>query len=263
MRGAVRALLALAALVVSVGAPAAEPEWAVAEMTRLADDVRVGKVAPSLWVFTTTRTSPDGSVVPANGMLLETPHGAVLVDPGWNDTQARVLLSWVEKTLKSEVILGIVTHSHEDRTGGAGALAAARIAVLASPRTAEILQAKGTSLAFRVRPSLTRREKVPDPLGFTLLYPGPGHAPDNIVVWFAKARVLFCGCFVKAATAEGLGNIADAALPEWPHAIAAVRRAFPSPSLVVPGHGAAGGDALGRTLQLLKAKEHEAKAAGK
>ncbi len=243
----------LGALLVAGLARAGQPELADSRMTGLAPDVFVGQVESKLWVFTTLKTFPDGSVVPANGMLLTTEHGSVIVDPGWNDAQARLLLAWAEKTLKSPVVEGIVTHSHDDRTGGAAALSAAHVSVVAMPRTAELADAKGTSVAFRVLPSLTRREKVNDPLGPVLLYPGPGHAPDNIVVYFPKQKVLFGGCLVKAATATDLGNVADASLLEWPHAIEAVRRAFRGARLVVPGHGAAGGDALGRTLALLKA----------
>ena len=38
-------------------------------------------------------------------------------------------------------------------------------------------------------------------------YPGPGHSPDNIVVWIPEARVLFGGCLVKSAGAKGLAAV--------------------------------------------------------
>lgn len=236
----------------ALAAIAAPPELALPSMTRLADDVFVAQVAPGLWVHTTLHTLSDGTVFPANGMLLETPRGSVIVDTGWNDAQARVLLDWAGRKLGKSVLEAIVTHAHEDRTGGAAVFAKAGIPVVATPRTEELEAAKGSPVAFRVLPSLTRREKVRDPLGPVLLFPGPGHAPDNLVVYFPKQEVLFGGCLLKAASAEGLGNTVGASLQEWPHSVAAVRRAFLEARLVVPGHGAIGGDPFGRTLALLK-----------
>jgi glyoxylase-like metal-dependent hydrolase (beta-lactamase superfamily II) len=87
-------------------------------------------------------------------------------------------------------------------------------------------------------------------------FPGAGHSDDNLVVWVPSARVLFGGCLVKSSTATDLGNIADADLSSWPQAIARVREKFPDAEVVVPGHGPiarrGGGDALGRTLELLR-----------
>ena len=44
------------------------------------------------------------------------------------------------------------------------------------------------------------------------LAPGAAHAPDNIVIWHEPARMIRGGCMIKEASAEALGNVADADL---------------------------------------------------
>src|SRR5690606_5099180 len=75
-------------------------------------------------------------------------------------------------------------------------------------------------------------------------YPGPGHAPDNVVVWVAEERVLFGGCFVKSADAPNLGYTGDADIAAWPGAVTRVAERYPEAALVVPGHGAVGDRSL-------------------
>jgi glyoxylase-like metal-dependent hydrolase (beta-lactamase superfamily II) len=83
-------------------------------------------------------------------------------------------------------------------------------------------------------------------------YPGPGHAPDNVVVYRDRDHVLVGGCLVKDRAATGLGNVADADLERWAEAIYSVERTFKQATLVVPGHGAVGSrDLLTHTKTLL------------
>jgi metallo-beta-lactamase class B len=49
---------------------------------------------------------------------------------------------------------------------------------------------------------------------------------------------------VRSADASALGNLADASLPTWADAVRAVRARYPSPAIVVPGHGELGDASL-------------------
>jgi metallo-beta-lactamase class B len=94
-----------------------------------------------------------------------------------------------------------------------------------------------------------------DPAGFELYYPGAGHAPDNLVVYFSGERVLFGGCLVKSDTATTVGNVADADVAEWPRSVARVAARYPKAIVVVPGHGAVSGfTALAVTEKLITDK---------
>jgi metallo-beta-lactamase class B len=208
-------------------APAPEPE------TRLSADVQVRRIAPGLWVHTTWMDL-GGAPYPANGMLLETPDGSVLVDTGWNEAQTDTLLAWAAREGRP-VRRAYITHAHNDRMGGIAAVRRAGVPVQGSALTAEIAQREGLS--------------GPDVLagldagpvragGVELFHPGAGHTRDNVVVWFPEQRVLFGGCLVKADTATTVGNVADADVENWPRAVRRVADQYPAARVVVPGHGA-------------------------
>ncbi len=224
-------------------------ELALPGMERLAADVWVARVAPGLWVHTTTRTYPDGTVYPANGMLLETRRGSVLFDTGWTEAQTAALLGWA-RARKKPVLRAFVTHAHEDRIGGIRTLTQNHIPVYGLALTRETARGQGAPALPEAVAGLDSKARR-DPEGFELFYPGPGHARDNIVVYFGRQRTLFGGCLVKSVTSPNLGNTADAVLDEWPKTIERVRRTYPAARVVVPGHGTVRGDPLARTLELL------------
>ncbi|MCC6744655.1 MAG: subclass B1 metallo-beta-lactamase [Acidobacteria bacterium] len=231
-------------------------EMATDAMTPIGESVWVSKLAPNLWVVTATGEIGDGAVYPANGMALESPAGTVLVDPGWNDAQARALLRWSRETLKKPVVKAIATHSHRDRLGGIAALAEAGIPMLVNGRTRSLAEAAKAKHLPQAVPDLETKP-YRDAAGFELFFPGGGHTPDNIVVYFPEQRVVFGGCLIKSVTSDNLGNIADAVMSEYPATIERVAKQYPEPRIVVPGHGTITGDGLAHTLKLLA--EHAAK----
>lgn len=96
---------------------------------------------------------------------------------------------------------------------------------------------------------------VRDAAGFELRFPGAGHAPDNVVAYFPRQRVLLGGCLVKADTATTMGYVGAADVENWPVAVARVRAAYPQARLVVPGHGRVSGpEALVHTKRLVAEK---------
>jgi metallo-beta-lactamase class B len=84
-----------------------------------------------------------------------------------------------------------------------------------------------------------------------LFFPGAGHTRDNIVAWLPQQRVLFGGCFLKSSTSSGLGNIADAVVPDWAVSLRRIEHQYPNRWMVIPGHGSITGDAMAQTLALL------------
>jgi glyoxylase-like metal-dependent hydrolase (beta-lactamase superfamily II) len=243
-----RLLLALpiaAVLFPCLGAGAAEP--GAPPPVSLGPDLQVRELQPGFWVH----VSQDARGIAANGMIARTPGGLLLVDAAWTDDQAERLVAWAEKTLHASFAKAIVTHSHADRAGGIGALSRHKVPVLALDLTAtRIRDAGGSFVPSALLTAIPGTHA--EGLGYEAFFPGAGHAPDNIVVWFPAGRILFGGCFVKAENAEDLGNVADADLASWPKAAAAVRDRYPDAATVVPGHGPVGGRvALDRTLDLL------------
>ena len=228
-------------------------ELAQPKMLRLSRDVWVGRVGSRLWVHTTTRRYPDGTIYPANGMLMETDSASVLFDTGWTNAQTKVLLFWAEHKLRKPVAKVVVTHAHEDRLGGIDELKRRQIPVYSLALTNEFARAQGIKNAPMPLPGL-EANILRDKLGYDLFFPGPGHSRDNLVVYFRRQHVLFGGCLVKSSSSPSLGNLDDAVLTDWPNTIARVKNTYPDAQIVVPGHGTLSGDSLARTLELLRKK---------
>lgn len=229
---------ALAALALALGACTPPPAPAPEPEIRLSDDVQVRRIAPGLWVHTTWLPLGNGTPYPANGMLLETPEGSVLIDTGWNEAQTETLLAWAAREGRP-VARAYVTHAHNDRMGGIPALRRAGVPVQGSALTVQLAPEEGLAAPDVLRELQLGTDAQPLAAGpVELFYPGPGHTRDNVVVWFPRQRVLFGGCLIKADTATTIGNTADADVPNWYHATRRVRETYPGVRMVVPGHGA-------------------------
>lgn len=216
---------------------APEQSTAEASETVLADDVRVRRLAPGVWLHE-TRAGADWGNVPANGLLIEDGEESLLVDTGWNVRQTELLLTWARDTLHRPVRAAVVTHFHVDRTAGVPVLAARGIPVHGLEDTAKLASTNGS-------PAPTQTFSGERTLGpIELFFPGAAHARDNLVVWHRASGMLFGGCAVKDGDAKGLGNVADADLSAWPASIDRMRQRFPEARTVVPGHGQPGGPEL-------------------
>ena len=207
----------------------------------------ITQVANGVYIHTTYGTYQN-NFIPANGLIINTTDGVVLVDTGW-DTRAdtdntRQLLQWVADSLHQPVRLCIVTHAHDDRVGGIGALRQAGIRVISTPETAQRAAKQGYDAPEGILPSDTTFCLGQTPV--RCYFPGAGHSPDNIVVWLPAQQILHGGCLIKSVAVFGMGNLSDANLGEWGKSIRRVMRRFGRAKLVVPGH-----EAWGDTQSLL------------
>lgn len=208
-------------------------------------------LAEGVFVYTTW-VDYGGSPFPANGLYVLTADGAVLIDSPWDTTQTRPLLEAIRARHGMEVRLCVATHSHEDRTGGFDQLRRWGIPTYASAATRAQCIAHAHPLPQQV--FLGDTSLVVGGVQMDWHYPGPGHTPDNIVVWLPAQRVLYGGCLVKSVESGGLGNIADANVPAWPATMEGLLARYPTPSWVIPGHQkwSRGTKALRHTLKLAK-----------
>ncbi|HXB45547.1 MAG TPA: hypothetical protein VNV85_15885, partial [Puia sp.] len=71
---------------------------------------------------------------------------------------------------------------------------------------------------------------------FQTYYPGEGHTPDNIVIWFDKEKILYGGCLIKSTEADNIGNLEDANVKEYATTIENVQKKFKFPKYIIPGH---------------------------
>lgn len=226
-------------------------ELGVDPMRRIDQTVWVSRLAPGLWLHTTTAIISEGEGVyfPANGLILEREGGSLLIDTGYLPEHAVALVKWSRQTLRLPITQAVATHFHRDRTGGIPALEAAGIPTVAHPLTRELSHSHGTAVPTAAADFVQDAAQLVG--GCELFFPGAGHTRDNIVAWLPHHQVLFGGCFLKSVTSADLGNLADAVVPAWADSVGRVRTRYPAPRVTIPGHGTISGNATAQTLELL------------
>lgn len=193
----------------------------------------------------------NGTLISANAMYLVTDKGVVLFDAPWDKTQFQPLLDSIKAKHNKDVIMLFGTHSHEDRAGGFDFYRKKGIKTYSGKLTDNILKSKNEPRAEFVIPNDTTF--TVGQYKFDVYYPGKGHAPDNIVVWFGKDKILYGGCFIKSEEAKDLGYLGDADVKEWEKSIKKVQLKFKNPKYVIPGHdGGTTNKSIDHTLKLVK-----------
>ncbi|WP_456312670.1 subclass B1 metallo-beta-lactamase [Pseudomonas shirazensis] len=175
-----------------------------------------------------------GTMISANAMYLVTNKGVVLFDAPWDKTQFQPLLDSIKAKHNKDVVMCFATHSHEDRAGGLEFYKQKGIKTYTIKLTDQILEKNNEKRAEFIIPNDTvftvGQHK------FQVYYPGKGHAPDNVVVWFNKEKVLYGGCFIKSTEAVDLGYLGDANVKEWAKSIRKVQAKFKNPKFIITGH---------------------------
>jgi metallo-beta-lactamase class B VIM len=239
----------------------ARPDVSVGHPTAAAvplGEVRLRQIRPGVWIHVSTWQFDDGMVYPSNGLVVRDGGGLLLVDPAWGAEATASLLEVIEAKIGLPVRRAVVTHFHDDRVAGADVLASRGIEVYGTPLTRRLAAAEGNvvpadSLAGLVTPGSAVRVGPVE-----VLYPGAGHAPDNLVVYVPETAVLFGGCAVHEASRKTAGNVADADLAEWPVSLRRVQDRYPEAEIVVPGHGVPGGPKLlDRSIEIIEAHGEE------
>jgi len=226
----------------------------LASFPAFADD-RDGKleIAPlsnNVYLHTSYRQLPGVGWFPSNGLVVVDGKRAVLVDTAWTVEATQGIVEWLRaRALDLDYV--IVTHSHSDRTAGLAYLHSIGIETFASGKTNDLLEMRKETRARNDFPEGGKNDTL-----IEIAWPGPGHAPDNHVVWIPGDGVLFAGCLAKSVASESLGNVADADIPAWNASMAKVLARFAAADIVVPGHGSPGGlELLRHTQALVEAHE--------
>lgn len=194
----------------------------------------ISHLTGNFYVFTTFNFY-KGDRIPANGMYLLTDKGVVMIDSPWDTTQFQPLLDSIKVKHQKKVVLCIATHFHEDRTGGLEYYRQQGIKTYTTKQTDELSKKRGMKRAE----CLIDKDTIFSigQYSFQTYFPGQGHAPDNIVIWFDKEKILYGGCLIKSVEDETLGNLSDANVKDYSATIKNVQRTFKKPKYIIPGHG--------------------------
>ena len=217
-----------------------DPVQAAGRAPRSEGTVTVDSLRPGVWIHTSEYTYPNGSRFSSNGLVVRDGHGLTLIDTAWGERLTVALLDRIERDLRLPVHRAVVTHAHGDRTAGADALRDRGIPVLAHPETIRLALGVGLPPPSDSLSGLARPGSSVTLGAVEVFYPGPGHAPENLMVWVPASKVLFGGCAVRPGDATTLGNTAHADVKAWPGAMDRALERYGAAEVVVPGHGAAG-----------------------
>ena len=210
-------------------------------------EVTVEELVPGVLLHSSEEYTPSFGRVSSNGLVLVRGNAAYMVDTPWSLEDTAALIAWIENA--GYLLKGVlVTHSHEDRSGGLALVNSLDIPTYASKLSNALLAKDGRAQAqfdFVDASFWWLSDAV------EVFYPGAGHTSDNHVVWLPDQRVLYGGCLVRSAASKSLGFVGEADLSAWPQTIKELTKRFSNVAVVVPGHGAVGGpELLSHTLLL-------------
>ena len=219
---------------------------------KIADNTETGT---TVWVHTTNYKLPGQAPIPSNGLVVLDGDDVVLVDGAWGELATVALLEAVKAETGKPVTKMVITHHHADRVSGVDAAEREGIEIFTHPDTPSLAARSGfavpnTSVAALREPK--SRAKIGN---LEVTFPGPGHTPDNMVVYIPEAKVLYGGCLIRGAETKTLGNTEDADLTAWPETLRFIKAVYRDAKIVVPGHGKGGDISLpDHTLKLLAEK---------
>jgi metallo-beta-lactamase class B len=203
-------------------------------LSQVQSKLKITPVRKGFYIYTTYGDPGDGSSYPSNGMYVITSKGVVLIDTPWDSTQFQPLLDSIHLRHHQDAVLCISTHFHSDRTAGLSYFREHGIKTYSSKQTYDLCKERNEKQAqyYFTKDTLFKvgNQRI------ETYYPGAGHAPDNIVIWFKNTKVLYGGCFVKSTETNSPGNLGDANLGEWKIALHNVAKKYATAKYIIPGH---------------------------
>lgn len=164
-----------------------------------------------------------------------TPKGVIATDP-INAEAARWLKAELKRRFNKTVRYLIYSHDHRDHIAG-GEVFADTAVIVAHHRAKETIIGEKRPTAV---PQVTFKKRATIELGGTtveLIYTGPNHSNNMIVVRFPKERILYAVDFIPV---DGVAfrDFPDAYMPGWIKSLQRVERL--DFDILAPGHGKMG-----------------------
>jgi glyoxylase-like metal-dependent hydrolase (beta-lactamase superfamily II) len=188
----------------------------------------------------------------SNAGFVITGDGVVVVDALGSPVLAQAMLAAIKRITAQPVTHVVVTHFHADHIYGLQTFQAAGAQILAHPAGKDYLQSSTASLRLQQsrvdlapwvdsHTQLVAADQWLNEPNFALKrgtrtlrirHVGPAHTAEDLVVWDAASRVLFCGDLVFQGRLPFVGQ-ADSR--QWIASLDALL--VDDPRVLVPGHG--------------------------
>jgi metallo-beta-lactamase class B len=220
------------------------------EVITISEELQIKKLNEHSYIHTSYLSTESYGKVPCNGMIIIDNNEALIFDTPTNDSVSVALINWVQKNLKCEIKGVVATHFHEDCLGGLDEFHRRKISSYASHETIRLAKTQNNPIpqnGFDTHLEL----KVGKKKVFNTFH-GEGHTSDNVISYFPDEKVLFGGCLIKSKGAKK-GYLGDANTEEWSTTVSKIKERYPEVEIVIPGHGAYGGqELLEYTISLFK-----------
>lgn len=216
--------------------------------------IEIKPLTKNVWLHISGHTFENGTTYYSNGLIVKQDNELILIDSAWGEEQTQQLLKKIENTFDVPVTSAIATHWHDDRAGGANVLKKAGIKFYAQPKTIELARENNKPVPEFSIDKIQQAGDTASHKKLQLLFPGPAHAMDNIIVWLPEQKVLFGGCAIRSKGAKTLGYTQDGDVNTWINAMNITQKHFGDAKIVVPGHGKVGNTSLITHTQALVTK---------
>ncbi|WP_323772312.1 MBL fold metallo-hydrolase [Antarctobacter sp.] len=220
-----------------------------------ADMLTPEQIAPGIWAIEGPATQRDPENLGNNATfgLIDTPAGAVLVDPGGSWNGAEALHGVVRGLTDSPVAYVINTGGQDHRWLGNGYWQAQGASVITSAAAHAdhldrgslqmtalhtLIGPDGLAGTEPTSPDIIFADRYELTLGDTrieILHVGPAHTPGDSLVWLPDSATVFTGDVVYVGRVLGVMSFSDSA--HWLDAFAQIEAL--EPAHLVPGHGPA------------------------
>ncbi|WP_042347489.1 subclass B1 metallo-beta-lactamase [Bacillus massiliigorillae] len=225
----------LIVVLMSISAPvsAQEQKFKQNVITNKDESVILTKINKKVWVHT-SYTEIDGFRIAANGLVLNTSKGIVLVDATWDNQLASQLLEMIQNEFHKPIKLAIITHHKYDRIGGIQALLDKNIKTISTPEVVKLAKEFNYPTPEPILNSDISKLKIGD-LKIETYFPGEAHTTDNITVWLPQYKLLF-GDMIFALEQQNTGIIDEANMLAWPNTMRNLLTTYSNAKIVIPGH---------------------------
>nr|WP_290370109.1 subclass B1 metallo-beta-lactamase [Peribacillus sp. Bi134] len=202
-------------------------------MTSEDGSVVLTQTKKDVWVHT-TYTEIQGNKIGANGLVLNTSKGILLVDAAWDDTLAKQLLDMIKKEFKKPVKLAIISHHNYDRIGCIQALLDQKIKTVSTSEKARLAREFNYPMPDPSLDSMASTLKVGN-MKIEIYFPGEAHTSDNMTIWLPKYNLLF-GDMIFALKQKNSGIIDEANMEAWPNTMKNLMYVYKDAKIIIPGH---------------------------
>jgi glyoxylase-like metal-dependent hydrolase (beta-lactamase superfamily II) len=121
-----------------------------------------------------------------------------------------------------------------------------------NPELKKRIEARNTVFANHTFDEKIGKEFIFDNEKVQLIYPGPGHSPDNLVVYFPKRKVMYGTCMIRGG--DSLGYLGDADVKSWASSVRKIKAL--DVNIIIPGHGLTGGpELIKKTIELAEKEQ--------